>query len=192
MYKPLFEKYDYIKKYPARKCYPPNLGAVDLARAVFRGAAPNKDGTDTVRVLKCLKRKGVGKVLILNQTEQNISVEEEIEAIEKVGLEYFHIDWRTLCDKERKGDKKLWKHIKGLMDKGGLFIHCVWGADRTGSIVGRYRRERHKWSSKDIQFELSSYGWALGGTIPKGELYEYQKQVLAFCGCPLSVYQPIG
>ena len=192
VYAPLFKKFPYIKKYPDRKCYPSNLGAVDLERLIFRGAAPNHRGRDPRRVLKCLKRKGVRNVLILNKTEQNVSVEEEIEAVKALGLHYEQFDWATLAKESRRGNERTWRRIKQLLLAGGAYVHCVWGADRTGAVVGRLRREFYRWPKKDRQYELSSYGWALGGTIPRDELYEYQKEVLAYIDCPVSLYQPLG
>jgi len=192
VYAPLFKKYPYTKKYPERLCYPSNLGAVDLERAIFRGAAPNHRGRDPVRVLQCLKRKGVRNVLILNQTEQNVSVEEEIEVIEAVGLHYERFDWAVIAGEKRNGREPTWKRIKELLLAGAAYVHCVWGADRTGAIVGRLRREFYKWPKKDCQYELSSYGWALGGTIPRDELQRYQKDVLAYFDCPVSLYEPLS
>jgi len=192
MYKPLLEKYDYIKKYPARKCYPPNLGAVDLGRAIFRGGAPNRGDTDLCRVLKCLKRKGVQTVIILNKTEQNVNLEEELQAHKEIGLDFLKVDWNKLVAEKKSGTDKQWKQIKKLMDAGGVYIHCIWGVDRTGAVVGRYRKEKYKWPNKDIHRELTSFGWGRNGTVPREELGDFGISVFSYCGCPISAYKQIG
>jgi len=189
---PVFDKYDYVKRFPARKCYPPNFGAIDLGNLAFRGGAPNRNGRDMTRSLRCLKRKGVRTIMILNQSEQDVSVEDEILVVEDIGLEFERVDWGVLVAEKRRGVEPTWKRVRKMLKQGRIFVHCVWGADRTGAIVARYRTQCQEWPKKDAQFELSSYGWALAGTIPREELMEYQQQVLWYFGCPVSVYEPLG
>jgi len=185
----IFAKYDYIAKYPTRPCYPPNCGAVDLKRAVYRGGAPTRSGIDAERILKWLKRKGVRTAALMCRSEQNTSIESEIELLRRLGMSHEYFDFATMAEEKLAGNEPTWRRFRELVDAGGVYIHCIWGADRTGGVVGRLRTDVYGWPLEDAAIELCVYGFS--GRHERATLPEGYFPVLDYFGYPLSCYEPI-
>ena len=77
----------------------------------------------------------------------------------------------------------------GLMARGALYLHCIWGVDRTGATVARARCEVQGWSAADAFGELRAYGFAF--QLKRRRLERYHREVLAYFGFRLSGYAPL-
>ena len=185
----IFAKYDYIAKCPQRPFHPPNAGVVDARRAVYRGGAPTRDGMDAQRILKWLKRKGVRTVALLCRSEQNTSMVSEIEILDGLGMAHEFFDFARLGEEKLAGHEPTWQRFLELVDAGGVFIHCIWGADRTGALVARLRTDVYKWPLEDAAAELCVYGFS--GRQERDNLPPGYYPFLDFFGYPLSRYEPI-
>ena len=185
----IFKKYDYICKYGKRPCYPHNGGAIDLRNAVYRGAAPTTLGRDPERVLQWLKRKGVRTVALMCKSEQNTDIDAEIALINTLGMTPEHFDWGEMIRQKRAGREPIWERLLKLTRAGGLYIHCIWGADRTGAAVGRLRTELYGWPVADAGTELCVYGFS--GRLEREALSDGYIDVLRYFDWPVSQYEPV-
>ena len=185
----IFAKYDYIAKYPQRPWYPPNCGAVDLRRAVYRGGAPTRSGMDAERIVKWLKRKGVRTAALMCRSEQNTSIESEIELLDRLGMSHEFFDFGRMSEEKLAGHEPIWRRFRELVDAGGVYIHCIWGADRTGGVVARLRTDVYGWPLEDAGTELCVYGFS--GRQERATLPEGYFPILDYFGYPLSCYEPI-
>lgn len=52
-----------------------------------------------------------------------------------------------------------WATMKQLMREGAVYVHCKWGADRTGAVLARYREEVDGWEARQAFAEARKYGF---------------------------------
>lgn len=123
-----------------------NFGKVD--EKLFRGAAPGETGVAR------LKELGAKSIIDLRQPSE-VKKQEKAAAVAN-GLVYTNVPLHGLGAPR---DEQV-KTILGLIDTlpSPVFIHCVYGCDRTGTMVACYRIARDKWSNEDALAEAKRYG----------------------------------
>lgn len=52
-----------------------------------------------------------------------------------------------------------WAVIKQAMRDKQVYVHCKWGADRTGAVVAKYRQEVQGWEARQAFAEARRYGF---------------------------------
>ena len=185
-----FENRPGIGPLPTRPGTPWNIGVVDPEKRVYRGGAPAHRRVDPRRALQFLRDEGVRTIVILNGTEQGVSVEEELEVIEDVGLDHVLFNWDEMVrQRSNGGDEPLWSELRDLFERGDLFVHCIWGVDRTGCTVARARMELYGWSREDAFREMQAYGFAFGHS--RDTLQEHHYEMLGYIGVAVSDYAPL-
>jgi hypothetical protein len=74
---------------------------------------------------------------------------------ERLGLEYIPVYLGS-----RPPSEKDWIKIKNALSKGNTLVHCTWGVDRTGTIVGAWK----KTVEPDLtDQQVLDYTYAFGG-----------------------------
>ena len=185
----IFSKYPGLGHLPYEKGQPWNLGVVDKGKVIYRGAAPANKGVNPLQSLSWLKNNGVKTILILNKTEQGIDLDEELNIIRKLGLKVKCFDWQKMYQEKINGYEPILDKYLELFEEGRLYIHCIWGVDRTGSTIARARRKLYDWSSLDAFLELRAYGFAF--EFPAETLHEYQKEVMMYFDFDINDYEPL-
>ena len=185
----IFKKHPGLGHIPYEKGQPWNLGIVDPHKHIYRGAAPASKGVDARSSLKWLKDKSIERILIFNGTEQGIDRDDEIRLIRELGMEEHCFDWGQMLEEKKSGQEYAWDKILKLFRKGKIFLHCVWGVDRTGAITARARRALYGWNAMDAFLELRAYGFAFEFT-PK-RLMQYQKEVMEYFDFNIEEYEPL-
>jgi len=150
--------------------YPYNFHIID--DHVYAGGHPlnpktkfNNSDEQVLSILDYLKSLGVLTVINLENTR---SIQARYaKLLGSAGMKQLHIPLSS----SHVPNKKEWKEITFALQQP-VYIHCMWGADRTGAVVGRYLVEKYNFSSKEAYQAVISrgkYAGPLGGL--KGELF---------------------
>jgi protein tyrosine/serine phosphatase len=118
--------------------------------SIYRGGQPVDDE------FHALKELGVKTILKLNSN--NLEMEEA--ACEREGITLVHIAMSASTIGTESTCERVERAYEVMTDpeRQPVFVHCQAGRDRTGFMIGLYRRRADGWSSDQIAEELSSYG----------------------------------
>jgi protein tyrosine phosphatase (PTP) superfamily phosphohydrolase (DUF442 family) len=121
----------------------PNLHKV--SEDLYRGAQP------TVKGMRQLEKLGIKTIVNLR------SFHSDRDEIEGTGLAYEHIYINT-CHPE---DEELVRFLNIVSNKKRtpVFVHCQFGADRTGTMCAIYRIAVQDWSKDDAIEEMTKGGF---------------------------------
>lgn len=110
-------------------------------------------------ILNYLKSKNVYTVIDLENTA---SIQRRYQRLlDKAGLKRIHIP----LNNSRVPNREEWARIKEAM-QGPVYIHCAWGADRTGMVIARFLVEEKNYTPDEAYHAVISGGThsgALGG-----------------------------
>jgi len=124
-----------------------NFGAVN--ENVFRGGAP------TDAALHELKALGVK--LILDLREDGGGRLEEKRKVEQLGIRYEHIPM-SVMSAPRPADIEKALSLILREQSAKIYIHCLRGKDRTGTVVACYRIQHDGWDNRRALAEAKEYG----------------------------------
>jgi len=124
-----------------------NFGEVN--QNVLRGGMP------TDEALRELKDFGVRMVLDLRQDGPASLHEKEV--VEKLGMRYEHLPLHSLAAPTHDEIKQALALLLGE-PSGKVYVHCLRGKDRTGTVVACYRIQHDGWDSQRALTEAKSYG----------------------------------
>ena len=78
----------------------------------------------------------------------------EIEWSKDMGIDYVSV---YLGDAPPSDEN--WRKIRDLLARGGVYLHCAHGADRTGAIIAKYRIEVEGMDPCDAYREARRFGF---------------------------------
>lgn len=126
--------------------------------------------------LKFLKHQGATSVIALHvpggeATELTILAN----LCKEEGLEFY----KRRMTAESTPTSQQMQEMLTLIDRGA-YVHCMWGCDRTGAVIGKYLRERHGYTGEEAWKAVitgGSHAGPLGGLKQKPS---YRSMVLFF------------
>ena len=116
---------------------------------IYRGAQPTAEG------LKSLADMGVKTIIDLRHGVDHADSEQQ--AAERLGLQYINVPMEGLTAPTDEQISRLLA-VLGAADRGGVFVHCREGKDRTGAVVACYRIAHDHWSNDQALEEAKAYG----------------------------------
>lgn len=125
--------------------FPRNFGIV-VPKKLYRGGM-----IDDIEQLKALKNMGIERVISLHNNPEITRMCNE------VGLEHIPAPIEMGLPEEY-GRKILGNNVSKLLLEKPTYLHCWFGADRTGGVIARFRTE-NGWTNKDAYLEAKAYGF---------------------------------
>jgi tyrosine-protein phosphatase SIW14 len=126
-----------------------NMGKV--SDALFRGAQPHLSSLDE------LKKLGITTIIDLRSESPQSRDHERVRA-EALGIHFISI---PLGGFSTPTDAQLAEFFAVLRQTPApkIFVHCQFGADRTGVFIAAYRIAFQHWSSDDALLEMRRFGF---------------------------------
>jgi hypothetical protein len=97
---------------------------------------------------------GVRTVICLARDSLGPRGQNELDWAPELGMQ---VETCFLGDQPPPEDR--WTSVRDRMRAGDVYVHCKWGADRTGAIVSRYRQEVQGWTPRQAFDEALRYGF---------------------------------
>jgi protein tyrosine phosphatase (PTP) superfamily phosphohydrolase (DUF442 family) len=122
-----------------------------ITDVLYRGAQPREQG------LSELKKLGITTIVDL-RGENREKIAWERQHAESLGIRFVHIPvsgWSPPSDNQVAQFLSLFRG--GTQQK--IFVHCLFGDDRTGVLVATYRMAYEKWSAEQAMREMYYFGF---------------------------------
>jgi len=116
---------------------------------IYRGAAPTKQGLAT------LKKMGIHTIIDLRISPK--LVKEEKARAAAMGFTWLNLPMGSEPPTEKQVTTLL--AVLAKAPKESVFVHCQYGADRTGCMIGIYRVAVQGWTFEDAYKEMRRYGF---------------------------------
>ena len=147
---------------------------------IFAGGHPlnpanglNNTDVQALKILKYLKSKGVRTVIDLQNDQK--TEERYVRLLNEAGLKRIHIPLSWL----KPPSKDDWKKMSAAFS-APVFIHCKWGADRTGLIIAKYLIVFKGYSLNEALAAVSTGGSHAGKIRGMYPTYRYDPILLKF------------
>ena len=126
----------------------PSISNFDIvSEGLWRGAAPSN------QAMQKLAESGVKTIVDLRLA--GLGAEEEANRAKKLGIKYIHIPLGFMGPSLSKVAQFL--NIVNDPANQPVFVHCRYGADRTGALVGVFRVIHDHWSFNQAYSEMRSH-----------------------------------
>lgn len=127
----------------------PNSGKI--TEILYRGGQPGEQG------LSELKKLGITTIVDL-RAEDPVKITWERNLAESLGMHFVHIPvngWDPPNNEQVVQFLSLFRGNPGQR----VFVHCRFGADRSGVLVATYRMVYEKWSAEQAMREMNFFGF---------------------------------
>lgn len=121
----------------------------EVVSGIYRGAAPTTEGWKSLQTLKV-------------HTIIDLRIERKLAQAEKKVAEGKGFTWINLpMGKEAPTQKQVDTFLATLANAPNepVYVHCQYGADRTGCMIGIYRVQVQGWSFAQAWPEMRKYGF---------------------------------
>jgi protein tyrosine/serine phosphatase len=121
-----------------------------VAPGILRGGQPSDEG------YACLKKLGVRT--IINLRDERLFVRSEELAVLSLGMNYINVSLSPFIEPT---PEQIERCLSVMTDENQLpvFVHCLHGMDRTGTIIAAYRVAVESWSLPRAYVEMLSRGF---------------------------------
>jgi len=113
---------------------------------IYRGSNPNEEGIDALRSL------GIRTVINLRKHEHG-----EGQLVQNAGMRY---EWIPLRKTHAPDADQVERFFDVIRDRTAypIYVHCLYGVDRTGTMMALYRIREQGWRNVDALAEMAHFG----------------------------------
>jgi protein tyrosine/serine phosphatase len=117
-----------------------------VRHGVYRGSKPDEEGVDWLRKL------GVRTVINLRGKDHD-----EGELVHAAGMRY---EWIPLRKTHAPTQDEIRRFFDIIADRAAypIYVHCLYGVDRTGTMMALYRMREQGWKNMDALAEMKHFG----------------------------------
>ncbi len=134
---------------PAEKLSLPGLpNAGKINESLYRGAQPKPEGYAELKKL--------GVTMVVNLRDGREGVEAERREVEALGIRYVSIPTNGRRGPNHEQVARF-LHLLQANTREKTFVHCHYGADRTGVMIAAFRMTQQKWTSQQAFDEMRSF-----------------------------------
>ena len=116
--------------------------AYQLTENFYRGGQPTEEG------YRALAQRGVKTIISFRVQKPDTAL------IESLGMKSVHIPTNPALITPAQMSRFL--RIVADPDHQPVYVHCLYGSDRTGTMVAMYRMTLHKWSRQEALAEMKN------------------------------------
>ena len=120
----------------------------EVTPLLYRGGQPNQEG------FQALKKLGVA--IVVNFRDERDLIEAERRQVEALGMRYVGIPWSSWHSPNDQQVAEFLALLRASPQKK-IFVHCHYGADRTGVMVAVYRIAAQNWTPPQAIAEMESF-----------------------------------
>ena len=126
----------------------PNFG--EVSPTLYRGGQPSGAGVEE------LKRFGIE--MIVNFRDEKGTIENERRQVESLGMTYVSIPWRASDQPDAAQVAQFFVLLDANPGKK-IFVHCHYGADRTGVMLAAHRIAQFGWTPEQAYAEMRAFSF---------------------------------
>lgn len=138
-----------------------------VSSELVRGGQPEGDG------IKYLAAAGIKTVV--NLRNEDVLVERERRITEANGLRFVSIPMDIFSDPDQSSFDQFLKIVSDS-NNTPVFVHCLHGQDRTGTLVAAYRIARQGWTAAASYEEMVEFGFRQAFRSLTRGLYDFAKR----------------
>jgi protein tyrosine/serine phosphatase len=145
----------------------PNFAQV--APGLLRGGQPTQRGLEQLKLM--------GAKTIISLRHNRTQVISEQQKAESLGLTFKR---QPMDGLHKPSQTTISEFLSVVQDPANqpVFVHCEYGLDRTGSLIGIYRQEVQKWSAKDAYDEMVRLGFEKKYVWLADAVFDYEEDKL--------------
>ena len=126
----------------------PNFG--EVSTTLYRGAQPSGTGVEE------LKRFGIE--MVVNFRDESGNIANERRQVESLGMTYVSIPWKASDMPDHRQVAQFLALLRANPNKK-IFVHCHYGADRTGVMMAAHRIAQHGWTPEQAYAEMRAFNF---------------------------------
>jgi protein tyrosine/serine phosphatase len=137
-----------------------------VSSELYRGGQPTTVGIEQ------LKAKGIKTVISLRHNRHQFV--QEAKEVSALGMKFEHVSMDGLHKPSPATLEKFFAIVNNPANQPA-FVHCQFGADRTGTLVAIYRQEKEHWTAKQAYDEMLKYGFETKYVWMADAVFDYEE-----------------
>jgi len=122
----------------------------EVSPTLFRGRQPSGEGM--------VELKKLGIEIVVNFRDQRDKIENERRQVESLGMTYVSIPWRASDTPDHRQVAQFLALLRANPNKK-IFVHCHYGADRTGTMMAAHRMANQGWTAEQAYQEMRAFNY---------------------------------